>query len=48
MVIYLDNFLNSFFYMGVGMLGIFIVAAILIVSVVLLNKVTKPKKKDKQ
>ncbi len=47
MGIYLNNFLGSFYYMGIGMLGIFIVAAILITSVVILNKVTKPKKKDK-
>ncbi len=42
-----DQFLESFKYMGIGMLGVFIAAAVLITSVVVLNKVTKPNKKDK-
>ena len=37
-------FLENLKYMGVGMLGIFIVIGVIILSVVVLNKVTAPKK----
>lgn len=40
------RFAESFQYMGKGMLGIFIVIAILIVGITLLNKATSPKKKE--
>lgn len=38
------NFVTNIKYMGVGMLGIFIVIGVIILSVVVLNKVTAPKK----
>ena len=37
-------FVENLKYMGVGMLGIFIVIGVIILSVVVLNKVTSPKK----
>lgn len=37
-------FVENLKYMGVGMLGIFIVIGVIILSVVVLNKVTAPKK----
>ena len=39
-------FVENLKYMGVGMLGIFIVIGIIILSVVALNKVTVAKKKS--
>ncbi len=39
-----QRFGKSFEYMGKGMLGIFIVIAIIIVGITLLNKATSPKK----
>lgn len=41
-------FLNTLQYMGLGMLGIFIVTAILILGIVVLNKATAPRKKDEE
>ena len=41
-----ENMLDTLPYMGKGMLGILIVTVIIIVSVVILNKVTNRKKKD--
>lgn len=40
MKISVEAFLQSLKYMGVGMLGIFIVIAIIVLMVTLLNKVT--------
>lgn len=40
-----ENFLKALEIMGKGMLGIFIVIAILVVGIVVLNKVTAPKNK---
>ena len=42
-----DQFADSFQYMGIGMLGIFIVTAILIMCISLLNKI-KPRSSDKE
>ncbi len=42
------NFVKNLSYMGVGMLGIFIVIGVIIIAVVVLNKVTAPKKKDNE
>jgi len=42
------NFVKNLGYMGVGMLGIFIVIGIIIIAVVVLNKVTAPKKKENE
>ena len=43
-------FVENLRYMGLGMLGIFIVIGVIILSVAVLNKVTapKPEKKDEQ
>ncbi len=43
-------FVENLRYMGLGMLGIFIVIGVIILSVVVLNKVTAPKlqKKDEE
>lgn len=41
-----EQLLDSLPIMGMGMLGIFIVTAIIICSVFLLNFFTKPRKKD--
>ena len=43
-------FVNNLRYMGLGMLGIFIVMGVIILSVVVLNKATapKPEKKDEE
>ncbi len=41
-----ERFLDTLPYMGMGMLGIFIVTAIIICSVFLLNFFTKPRKKN--
>ena len=38
------NFVNNMGYMGAGMLGIFIVIGLIVVTTVVLNKVTAPKK----
>ena len=40
------RFVDSLPYMGVGMLGIFIVIGVIILSVVVLNKLLAPKKTD--
>lgn len=39
------SFVENLKYMGVGMIGIFIVIGVIILSVVALNKLTAPKKK---
>ena len=39
-------FVENLKYMGVGMLGIFIVIGVIILSVVALNKATAPKSDD--
>ena len=43
-------FVDNLRYMGLGMLGIFIVMGVIIISVCVLNKVTAPKseKKDEE
>ncbi len=41
-------FVENLKYMGLGMLGIFIVIAVIMLSVVVLNKVTAPKENDEQ
>ena len=40
------NFVNNLYYMGVGMLSIFIVIGVIILATVLLNKLTSRKKKS--
>lgn len=40
----LENLVASLPYMGIGMLGIFIVTCIIVVVVTLLNKLTNKKK----
>ncbi len=40
------NFINNLSYMGLGMLGIFVVIAILIISVMLLSKFTNKSNKE--
>jgi len=44
------RFVENLKYMGLGMLGIFIVIGVIILSVVVLNKATAPKseKKDEE
>ncbi len=42
-----ENMVDTLTYMGQGMLGILIVTVIIIACVAILNKVTNPKKKDK-
>ncbi len=39
-------FVENLKYMGLGMLGIFIVIGVIILSVVVLNKVTAPKEDE--
>jgi len=39
------NFIKNFSYVGAGMLGIFIVIGIIIVSIMILNSLTKKKTK---
>ncbi len=39
-------FIENLKYMGLGMLGIFIVIGVIVLSVVALNKLTAPKKSD--
>ncbi len=41
-----ENFQNTLPIMGKGMLGIFIVTAVIVLTVTILNKVTNRKKKD--
>lgn len=41
------NFFKSFTIVGAGMLGIFIVIGIIILSVIILNAITKKKNKSK-
>jgi hypothetical protein len=41
-----SRFVSSAKYMGIGMLGIFLVMGILIIGTAILNKVTKPKSKE--
>lgn len=45
MTINLDLFLTSLQIMGLGMFGIFVVTAVIMVSVYLLNKINSIKKK---
>lgn len=45
MNISVENFLNTLPLMGKGMLGIFVVIAVIILVVYILNKVTAPKEK---
>lgn len=40
-----EKFLKALSVMGMGMLGIFIITGVIILSVILLNKITSPKKK---
>lgn len=42
-----DGFLDTLPIMGKGMLGIFIVTAVIVLTVAVLNKVTGGRKKDK-
>lgn len=37
------NFINNLYYMGVGMLGIFIVIGVIVLVTMILNKVTEKK-----
>lgn len=41
----LENFLYTLPIMGLGMLGIFIVTALIIIVIAVLNKLTKPSEK---
>ena len=41
------NFVTSLKYMGVGMLGIFVVIGLIVIATVVLNKVTSLEKKNK-
>ncbi len=40
------NFVENLKYMGLGMLGIFVVIGLIVISTIVLNRVTSPKKKD--
>lgn len=40
------NFVYNLKYMGVGMLGIFIVIGVIVLITMFLNKITEPKKDD--
>ena len=42
------NFVDNLGYMGAGMLGIFIVIGLIVITTVILNKVTAPKKNNKK
>lgn len=44
----LMNFVTNLRYMGIGMLGIFIVIGVIILITMFLNKVTAPKDKDEE
>ena len=37
------NFVNNLYYMGVGMLGIFVVIGIIIIATILINKFANKK-----
>jgi len=37
------NFINNLYYMGSGMLTIFVVIGVIVVVTMILNKVTEPK-----
>ena len=39
------NFVNNLGYMGAGMLGIFVVIGLIIITTLILNKATAPKDK---
>ena len=39
------NFINNLGYMGAGMLGIFVVIGLIVLTTVALNKATAPKEK---
>ena len=41
------NFVKNVGYMGAGMLGIFVVIGLIIITTVILNKATAPKKNNK-
>lgn len=41
------NFVQNVGYMGAGMLGIFVVIGLIIITTVILNKATAPKKNGK-
>ena len=41
------NFVKNVGYMGAGMLGIFVVIGLIIITTVILNKATAPTKNDK-
>ena len=41
-----DGFIDTLPYMGKGMLGIFVVTAVIILTIVILNKASSPKKKS--
>lgn len=45
MNINVDAFFNSLPYMGMGMLGIFVVTGIIVLTIAALNFFTKPRKK---
>ncbi len=42
------NFVSNLKYMGVGMIGIFLVMGLIILATVALNKFLSPKKKDEE
>ena len=42
------NFVKMFSYMGKGMLIIFVIIAVIIISTVLINKIFSPKKENKE
>ena len=42
-----ERFVDTLEYMGAGMLGIFIVIGLIVISTVILNKATAPKKDKK-
>ncbi len=46
MNIEISNFVDNLYYMGIGMLGIFIVIGLIIAITTLLNAVTSPKNND--
>ncbi len=46
MKIYTDNLLETFSIMGIGMFGIFLVTAIIVFTIFLLNKLTARKPKE--
>lgn len=48
MNIEISNFVDNLYYMGVGMLGIFIVIGLIIAVTMLLNAITSPKKNQSE